>query len=217
MKFSVRLFLWNMLMAVTVSHADPAWTPALEKNGVAVWTRAAPGFSVHEFKAVTRVRSTLTGLVALILDTGNAPAWVFRTRRIDVLHRDDKAGEFRIRVITEFPWPLHDREVVVEGKIRQEADGRVVITSRSADSSQEAPEPGCVRMPYFSGTWIFRPLGKGEVEVTMQGLADPGGIIPGGIVNLIIHETPYQTLRGLRRVIGNPQYQAVAMARIREP
>jgi hypothetical protein len=33
----------------------------------------------------------------------------------------------------------------------------------------------------------------------MIGRANPSGNIPFGVVNLIIHETPYRTLLGLRR------------------
>lgn len=218
MKAFITLLLTLFLATETAAHADTesGWTQALDKDGISVWTRSVPGFPVHEFRAVTTVHSTLTALVDLVMDTGSAPAWVFRTKRIDLLRRDDSKAEFLVHVVTDFPWPLRDRDVLVQGNIRQDSAGTVTILSRSAPGAQN--EDGCcVHMPYFSGTWIFRPLGKGLTEVTLQGLADPGGIIPAGIVNLIIHETPYQTLRGLRRVIGNPRYQSATMPQIHEP
>lgn len=216
-KKPILLLLVCLLMTMTSVHADEDWKPAQDKEGIAVWTRAAPGFPVHEFKAVTIVKSTLQGLVCLIMDTDHAPDWVFRTNRIELLSRDDNSGEFLVRVMTNFPWPLRDRDVVVQGNVRQRPDGVVTVTSRSAPATLQSRDPGYVHMPYFSGLWIFRPLGNGRIEVTLQGLADPGGIIPSGIVNLIIHETPYQTLRGLRRVIGMPRYQTAVMPQLREP
>ena len=59
------------------------------------------------------------------------------------------------------------------------------------------------------GGWLFRPLANGQVEVTMTGHADLGGAVPAVIVNLLIQEHPYNTLQGLRRVIGDMTYQKV--------
>ena len=217
MKPLILILLGCIALTASPAHADADWVLARESQGIAVWTRPVAGFPVHEFKAVTTVKSTLQGLACLIMDTEHAPDWVFRTKRIELLSRDDSSGNFVIHVVTDFPWPLRDRDVVVQGNVRQDPDGAVIITSRSAPAGMQSHDRNFVQMPYFSGLWILRPLRKGEVEVTLQGLADPGGIIPAGIVNLIIHETPYQTWRGLRRVIGAPRYQAATMPQLREP
>jgi hypothetical protein len=72
-------------------------------------------------------------------------------------------------------------------------------------------------MPDMAGTWMFRPIGNGWVEVTMIGRANPGGNIPAGVVNLIIHETPLRTMQAMRRVVGEAKYQKTPVPQIREP
>ena len=106
-------------------------------------------------------------------------------------------------------------DVVLAGQIVQdEKTGVVMIRSRS--TGQYPVNPDFVRMPDMVGDWIFRPLGGGKVEVTMIGRANPSGNIPFGVVNLIIHETPYRTLLGLREVIGAERYQRSRLKQIRE-
>ena len=171
---------------------------------------------IRGFKAVTTVKSTLGGLVSLVLDTQRAKEWVYRTDRVDVLKRNDEKASFVIRIITDFPWPLRDRDVIVEGIIHQDDNDIVSIISRTVPREFYAEDPDYMRMPDFEGLWTFRPMGKGMVEITMEGKADPGGSIPASVINLIVHETPYQTMRGLRRMMEDKRYNSATLPQIRE-
>lgn len=189
----------------------------IDRQQVKVWTVAEPGAPLRGFRAVTTVRSSLSGLVSLLMDTAAAPAWVYRTERMQLLHSDERAGTFTVLAEMDF-WPLPDRDVVVEGKVSQDPATLVVtVESRGVDSATVPPRAEFVRMPSMRGRWEFRPLSKGLVEVRMSGHADPGGHIPDFLVNLMIKETPYRTLLGLRRSIEAAHYQQVRLPGIREP
>lgn len=200
-----------------LAQASEEWSLARDRDGIKVWTRDIPGYPIREFKAVATVKSTLSGLVGLIMDTDRAGRWIYRTNRVELLKRDDSRGYFLIRVETDFPWPLADRDAIVEGQITQDATtGVVTVQSHGLSSPQYPAQEGFVRMPDMQGTWVFRPQGNGMVEVTMLGRANPGGNIPDWTVSLVIHETPYRTLQGLRRVVGEPEYQKFTLPQIRE-
>lgn len=212
-----KMFAFLMLMAATNVMAAE-WELARDRKGIKVWTREEPGYPIRAFKAVTVVESSLTALVTLIMDTDRVDQWAYRVMRIEVLARDDDAGTFVIRTETDFPWPLSNRDVVLVGKVSQDERSRVVtIRSRSAATGQYPLHPDFLRMPDMVGDWIFRPLSGGRVEVTMIGRANPSGNIPFGVVNLIIHETPYLTLLGLRELISDERYRnAPRLKQIRE-
>lgn len=214
----LKFLLLPLLLSLSLfASADEDWSLARDRDGIKVWTRMPDDFPIREFKAVVTVKSTLSGLVNLILDTDHADRWVYRTDRITILKRDEAKGSFVIRVETDFPWPLTDRDAVVEGQILQdEKTGVVTVRSHAQAAGLYPVNPDFVRMADMDGTWIFRPLGQGQVEVTMFGRADPGGHIPASAVNLIIHETPYRTLQGLRKVISDPRYQKTPLAQIRD-
>jgi len=206
------------LLSVFDVLAQENWVLARERDGIRVWTREIPDYPIRAFKAEMTVKSSLAGLVNLIMDTESASRWVYRTDRIQLLKRDDEKASFVIRVETDFPWPLANRDVVLSGSVSQdEASGAVTIQSGSLPSSEYPENPDFVRMPDMAGTWIFRPIGSGWVEITMIGRADPGGHIPSAAVNLIIHETPYRTMQAMRRIVSDPRYQKNPLPQIREP
>lgn len=214
-----RILLLIMLFAPAVVLADAgAWEGGKESDGIRVWTREVPGSTVRAFKASMVVRTTLSGLVNLIQDTDNASRWVYSTERIELIRQDVEKGTFLLRAQLNFPWPLTDRDVFVAGQLAQdERTLAVTINSRGVSGPEYPVDPAYVRMPTMEGTWIFRPLAGGMVEVTMFGHADPGGHIPTGIINMLLDVTPRKTLEGMRRLLPEPRYQKAVMPQIREP
>lgn len=215
----LRFLLTVSLFLAGVAHAAAEeWSLARDRDGIKVWTREVPGHPIRAFKATMTVNSTLTSLLNLILDTESASRWVYRTNRIELLERDVDKATFVIRVETNFPWPLMNRDVIVAGSIEQdEVTKAVSVSSYSVRREEYPPAPGYIRMPNMEGNWTLRPVGDGRIEVTMLGRADPGGSIPAGIVNLIIHETPYNTLQGMRRLVNDPRYRKTPLPQIVEP
>jgi hypothetical protein len=212
-------WLWCCVTSVWANDTAANSKLILDKNNIKIWTYKVPQSSLYGFKATTIVKSTLSGLVALITDTQNANRWLYRTSRIDVLARDDSQQNFTIRVITDFPWPFTDREALVDVRINQDIKtGQVRIDSN--ESPYEAKYPVndcCLRMPMVKGYWLFKPVSNGMVEVSMSGHADPGGRIPVGAVNFLIQEHPYNTLMGLQNIISDEKYQKAINTQIKEP
>lgn len=219
MKGWIRAFaaLWMSLAGIAQACDTTASPPVIARQQVEVWTCRTPGTPLLGFTARTTVQSTLSGLVGLLMDTTAAPEWVFRANRIDLLRQDERAGTFLVRAESDF-WPLKDRDVYLEGRVVQHpATLMVAIDSRSTPAGRHPERADFVRMPFMVGHWEFRPLGQGRVEVIMTGQADPGGYIPDLLVNLVIQETPYRTLLGLRRQITLKRYQQMHIPGIREP
>ncbi|PTQ90991.1 START domain-containing protein [Agitococcus lubricus] len=220
MRWFAQLFC-SLFCLVNLAWADEIPTDlnlVTDKQGIKIWTYEVPKSSLYGFKAVTTVKSSLSGLVGLITDTENASRWLYRTDSIDVLARNDNEQNFTIRVVTDFPWPFKDREALVDVRISQDAKtGRVRIDSNESPNAANYPVKSCcLRMPVVQGYWLFKPLANGMVEVTMTGHAHPGGRIPTSIVNLLIQEHPYNSLRGLRKVISDAKYQKMQYPNIKE-
>ena len=187
-----------------------------DKNGIKIWSYRLPDSPYYGFKAVTTVKSSLTGVVALLLDTEAASRWLYRTSEVQAIKLENDSTDFTVRVVTDFPWPFKDRESIVLGKITQDKQNHVVrIDSHSI--SDYPIRAGYERMPKVEGGWLFRPVANGQVEVTMTGHAELGGMVPAAIVNLLIQEHPYHSLMGLKKVIGEARFQTARLNAIHEP
>ena len=188
----------------------------LDKNGIKIWSYRLSDSPYHGFKAVTTVKSSLTGAVAMVMDTQAANRWLYRTLAVEPIQLQNNNMDFVISVVSDFPWPFKDREAIVKGKIFQ--DNRSHLVTIDSQSLDDYPiSPNHERMPSVEGGWLFRPLGNGEVEVTMTGHADLGGAVPAVIVNLLIQEHPYQSLLAMRKIIGEPRFQTARLVDVKEP
>lgn len=202
--------------AVAAQAAPGQESLAIDREHVRVWTVDYPGEPLRGFRAVTTVRSSLSALVSLLTDTSVATDWLYRTKRMQLLHSDPRAGTFTVVAEMDF-WPLPNRDAVVEGRLHQDPVTHVVtIESRAVRSDAVPPRPGVLRMNDMRGRWEFRPLGDGLVQVSMNGHGDPGGQIPDFLVNLMVQQTPYHTLQGLRRAVASPRYRRAQVPGIRE-
>ena len=188
----------------------------LDKQGIKIWSYQVANSPYYGFKAVTTVKSSLTGMVALITDTQAADQWLYRTKEVVALSREDDDRNFTVRVVTSFPWPLKDREAVVAGQITQDPNNMLV----KIDSHSVANHPvrdGYERMPNVHGGWEFRALGNGQVEVTMTGHAELDLYVPAIIRNILLQEHPYHSLWSLQKIIGEPRFQTARLNSVNEP
>jgi hypothetical protein len=62
-------------------------------------------------------------------------------------------------------------------------------------------------MPKMVGKWMFESIGKNQTRVTYQNLADPGGSLPAGLVNLTVVKQPFVSIDGMRKQLSNPKFK----------
>jgi hypothetical protein len=55
----------------------------LDKNDIKIWSYRLPDSPYHGFKAVTTLKSSLTGAVAMVMDTQAANRWLYRTLAVE--------------------------------------------------------------------------------------------------------------------------------------
>ncbi len=190
-----------------------------ESNDIRIETRRRDdGFT--EFRGVTRVRSRLAGLVALLQDFDRHAEWVYRTRASRAVER---LGDREVIVysVARMVWPFADRDLVMHTHLTQDPRSHTIIIEGDAWPGFLAPVPGLVRVPLLRSSWRFEPLPDGRIEIGFQGFGDGGGNLSSGLLNWfstrVLAEAPHQTLIGLRRMIGRDEYQQARFDWLREP
>ena len=197
-----------ILMACTVAllatvQAKPADTAKLSihKNNIKVWTYQNSQNPVFLYKAETTYDTPFEKAVGLILDVDHAVKWVPYICSIKVLSRDDKKGEFLLYMVLDFPFPLKDRDLVVQGKMLKDAQGIISIKNKAVDKGY-AKNPDYVRLTHYEGDWTFQKLANNKVKVSTSGYANPEGSIPLSFVNMFVQQQPYQMLLKMKAELG---------------
>lgn len=211
----------TLVSTSTLADTQPQGKLSIDRDGVKVWTFKQAGNPIMNFRATTVLESTLSGAVALVMDTEHSAEWAPYTGKAFILDRNDQAGIFTLRMDLEFPFPLSNRDVVLTGRLSQAADGVVTIKNISVDDPRAPVRPNFVRVQHYEGLWQFKPVGKSAsgkqlIEVTVSGFADPNGMLPLSIVNLFVQEQPFEMLRNMHNYVQAAKYQKATVAGVKE-
>jgi len=200
------------------------WQQVRDEAGIRVQRRKVEGSSLHEFQGRGVIDAPLPAVLAVLHDVGSAPEWMHKCAGAHVVeHTDDRHEVVYNR--TAAPWPVADRDTVLASEAVFDARTHEVrIDFWSVTNPKEPPVRGVVRMPSLRGHWLLSPVAGGRAtQAEYQVHADPGGALPGWLVNMTSKEIPFRTLASLREqvkrrhypeyekwIMSTPEYQSVA-------
>ena len=111
-------------------------------------------------------------------------------------------------MVLDFPFPLKDRDLIVQGKMIKEANGQITIKNKAIQSGYPL-NPDYVRLTDYQGDWTFQKLANNQVKVSTYGYANPEGSIPLTFVNMFVQQQPYQMLQKMKTELAKPANIAV--------
>ena len=144
------------------------------------------------------------------------PQWVYRCETSKVLQKTSEKHLIRYQTIVA-PWPVDNRDVVVEVNFSQDEKTKVVYQKVTALPNYTPKVAGHVRIPEFRGTWTLTPMKNGIVEIQYELLVNPGGAIPAWLVNMAMIDGPYDTSLNMKTWLMKEKYQKTVYPFISNP
>ncbi len=191
---------------VLCAEPETGWHIAKDKNGIRIYNRSVEGSSFNPYRGVMVVESNLSALTALVADAENYPNWVDTCRTGKTLRKIDDAKSI-IYTVNEAPWPVSDRDSIVETVIVQNPETKVVHIHLEGLPDYLPRKEGFVRVEKVEGFWRFTPMENDQVEVVYQVHTEPGGKLPSWLINSLILNQPYRTLEKMREIVQKPEYK----------
>ncbi len=190
---------------VMIGSAKEQWELVKEEDGIKVFLKTVPSSKIKEFKGVTNINSSLDSILAVLYDADACPKWVHNCEEATRL-TDIGFYEAYIYQVIDFPFPAKDRDLVLHTVMTQEPESKDV-TIRLNSAPEYIPSTKNVRIIRSTGYYFLKPLPDGTVEVTWQHYTDPGGRVPTWIVNSLLVDTPFETLKNLKKIVHEQKYQ----------
>lgn len=196
--------------ADTSTLSNAGWKLVSDRDGIQVYMRRSnDGSRLKTFRGVTVVKLADQYTMAAILnDYASYPKWLHFVDSATELSRKSPVLRY-LRFTTLLPWPLNDRDAVVEARVVQThlpplSDVSIYLDGRP-DLIPKAK--GYVRFPEMRGVFRIRTLAQPDrQEITYQLTLDPGGYIPIWLTNILLRDAPYFTLLRLRQIMKDPKY-----------
>lgn len=200
-----------LLLAACPAVSQPGtWEVIEERDGIVVSQRPVEDRAFPRVRAVGEVRGTPYEILAILLDVPSHVGWLPDCVASTVLRR---LGPWRhvIYMRTDAPWPVADREAVVENEvIFLDPPLKVKVKFDAISAPEIARGRGTVRMKSLSGFYAIEAIDAERSLVHYEIDADPAGSLPAWLVTMQSTRNPLQTLTGLRRRLHETrgQYEA---------
>ena len=208
------LYLCSALISFSQTYTE--WELAKDKDGIKVYTRELTDSRIKEFRAESEVISSLSAVVALMVDIESIPAWVEEAERSRLL---DKISDQQLFYHLEInvPFPFDNRDMIQQLTIHQNKVSKALTFELKNYPEYIPSDENKVRMPKADGFWKFTPLGNGKLSIYFQYLNDPGGGIPAWLVNSFIVKSPFNSVTNLIKQVKLNQYSSKKISWIVEP
>lgn len=208
--FLLTFLLLSCLHATAAEDNAAGWKLVSNRDGIQVYMRPGNETSrLKTFRGVTTVQLTDQYVLAAILnDYASYPLWLHFVDSATEIGRESPVLRY-LRFTTQLPWPLSDRDAVLEARVVQTHPAPLSQVTVYLDGHPNLvpAEKGYVRFPEMRGVFGMRALGKPEqVEVTYELTLDVGGYIPIWLSNILLRDAPYFTLLRLRQILKDPKY-----------
>jgi len=196
-----------LIFSVPVFAAQGNWYLEKEEDNIQVFVSETKGSSLKSFRGVVTVDSSLNSVLSVIADASSYPRWLHNCKSAKTIKRVDES-EIYNHIVTDMPWPVIDRDSVVQSiKTVNKTTNQVTIKFVAKPAMIEKL-PKTVRITKMNGLWELTPLDNGKLKILYQMSVDPGGSIPKWLVNSLVVDIPFNTLNNLRRIAKEDRYKS---------
>jgi hypothetical protein len=180
------------------------WEFVGEKNGVKVYSLKQPGADLKQMKGVLRVRSTLAGLVKLMLDPAFSNKMGLKETQILERVNDQLVYSY---FKAPLPFPFQTREFVVRTQSYQNPRTKEVLMEVAAAPDRLPSNSCCFRVTEMNNTIRFTPLENGQVEIEYTQNVNEGGFLPDLLLNTMRPRVMFYGLPKLQGFLDKKEYQ----------
>jgi ribosome-associated toxin RatA of RatAB toxin-antitoxin module len=216
-KIIISHFVGVLIIIGQVSFAQKTadWNLKKYSDGIAIYTRTAENSAYKELKSVVQLKTSLSSIIAVLNDCESYPQWVFHCEKSSTLKKISETELIHYQTVTA-PWPVDDRDFVVDLKIVQDDKTGIVYQTATCIPNYIPVALNHVRITELNAIWTLTPMKNGFVNVEYQLLVNPGGNIPAWLANLTIIDGPFETMLNLKDWVMKEKYQKTQIPFIKE-
>lgn len=200
-----------LMLSSVVSAADQDWRLDKTSNGIQVFSRPKAGSEIREVRATATIAANLPTVLAVIDDVPNTHklAAVIKTSE---LHQKNSDSDYLYYLYMAMPWPVTDRDTLMQRTISQDSASQVVTVSDVATLDILPIKKKVVRITESYQRWYLTPNNDDTVNIEMVLHSDPAGPIPGWLINALSVNTPIETLENVRTFAAEEKYRSAKPA-----
>lgn len=183
----------------------PDWRLHFDKDNIQIYTRKQDNSAFAAFKAVAVLNSPIENIMAVMANPHSCVEWVHGC--VESWGFDEISFTKRYAYsVNDLPWPVKDRDYVLEINTQNDPESGTIEMRMFAVADKLPKKSEFVRVNVAETHYIFRPIPEGKTEMIWLQHTDPGGAIPGWLVNSLIVDIPVKSMKTLESVANSSKY-----------
>lgn len=161
--------LYLLLIIPLGSYSQNEWMLKKDENNIKIYTRSTPDTHFDEYKAVTKIETSLNSVLGELLQ---APQYTENCiPGISYYVKSHNSNQHVFYAHKSLPWPIRDRDIVTLLTINKISDVKIKLTLESLPDAIPEKEK-TIRIKKLMGHWLLEEKGK-SIQVTQQLVLDP--------------------------------------------
>lgn len=209
------LYLSSNLYANETETDEAGHSLKLDKDGIKVYIFSHKDSEFATFKAVTHINASVDSILAVMLDNESYTQWIHACEDSFVIEDVNFNERYHYQAIS-LPFPFENRDFLFHSTLKQDPITKefTITMSSVSDYCQNKSSKQCkkvnqstmVRVKKSIGTYRLEPEDKG-IKITWIQHTDPAGKLPSWLVNSVLQDTAYWTLKKLSVKVKEKKYQ----------
>ena len=112
---------------------------------------------------------------------------------------------------------MKNRDVLTRTKWSQDPGTSAVYLISNATTGIIEEIKGRLRLTEARVSWHFLPQEDGSIQIVNEAHINPGSALPGWIINMLLVETPFETMKAFREEVTSPKYADAEFEFVTEP
>ena len=207
MKYFISAFVILLILLPGYSKAEDQWTLKKDSNGVKVYSMPSGGANLIIFKGVAEIDAPIEVVTEVVKDIPSYTQWYWQCKEARILKTDPGKHTIIFYFVSHPGWPVSDRDFIVYNtQVGDPKSGEVSFVLGNIAEDIVPRQDGIVRLKNVSGGWNIKKIDSNRTTVTLLIKTEPGGSVPLAIANMTMADTPFNTLKELRRMAAMDKY-----------
>ncbi len=201
--------LFSMLAAFAASAElpleSPDWHLDFDKNGIKIFTKDHLSSDFEAFKAEAVLNTSINNIMAVMATPGSCMEWVHGCRESWGFEEESFNRRYAYSV-NDLPWPVKDRDYVLEINTSKNLETGAIVMNMYAVDGKMPVKDEYVRVTVQETHYFFYELPDNKTKMIWLQHTEPAGSIPSWLVNALIVDIPYKSMKALEEVANSGKY-----------
>ena len=200
------LHLPSLSQAEEIPLEADNWEEQTKEGGITIYTRPHPNSSFEAFKAVAILDAPLNNIMAVMANPSSCIEWVHgctESYGFDVQSFNDRYAYS----VNDMPWPFKDRDYVIHIETTSKPESNKILMHMNASADKKERTDDYLRVSVAQTIYIFQATDDNKTKMIWLQHIEPGGVLPGWLVNSLIVDIPVKSLQALEQVAQKEKYQ----------